>query len=107
MSGGFFNYNQYRIQDIIDSIERKLANQGKDLPKDALWNSADYYKEYPEELKYPVYSDKIQAELRNGINILRIALIYVHCIDWYLSGDYSEETFFNTLRKDLDEIQNN
>ena len=36
MSGGHFDYQQYRINDIADSIEHELNIQGKEKPKDKL-----------------------------------------------------------------------
>ena len=32
MSGGHFEYNQYKIREIADSIESELKNQGKLKP---------------------------------------------------------------------------
>jgi hypothetical protein len=34
MSGGHFNYNQYHITEIADSIEKALNKQGKEIPMD-------------------------------------------------------------------------
>ena len=48
MSGGHFNYNQYRINDIADSIECELNRQGKEKPKDELYCNSEYYEKYPD-----------------------------------------------------------
>ena len=43
MSGGYFDYNQYRINDIADRIERELNRQGKEKPKDELYGDKEYF----------------------------------------------------------------
>ena len=43
MSGGYFDYNQYRINDIADRIERELNRQGKEKPKDELYFDDEKY----------------------------------------------------------------
>ena len=49
MSGGHFDYKQYHINEIVDSIERELNNQGKEKPKDELYCDKEYYEIYPDE----------------------------------------------------------
>jgi len=105
MSGGFFNYQQYHINDIVDDIERELNKQGKPKPKDELWNTEEYYKKYPEELYNEKLSIEVQEEFKRGIKALKIAQIYVQRIDWFLSKDDGEESFFKRLGKELNELE--
>ena len=46
MSGGFFDYNQFRIRDIHDTIERCLSRMGKEKPEDELFDTKEYYEKY-------------------------------------------------------------
>lgn len=105
MSGGHFDYDQYRINNIIDSIERELNLQGKQIPKEELWMNEEYYKKYPEEKFHTTYPDEIQKKFQEGIRALKIAKIYAHRIDWFLSGDDGEESFLERLSEELSEIK--
>ncbi|MCK9429324.1 MAG: hypothetical protein M0R17_04920 [Candidatus Omnitrophica bacterium] len=104
MSGGHFDYKQYQIQEIRDSIERELNNQGKDKPKSELWSDEEYYTKYPEEMKYLTYRTDIEEKFKEAIKILKRAEIYVQRIDWYLSGDDGEDSFIERLEEELKEI---
>lgn len=106
MSGGHFDHKQYWINDIADSIERELNRQGKEKPKDELYCNKEYYAEYPEEKFYPIYSDVVQEKMREAVKQLRIVAIYAQRIDWFLSGDDSEESFIERLDEELNEINN-
>jgi len=87
MSGGLFEYKQYAIEDMIDSIERELNN--KDTIK-SLEN------ESPEVL------EKIQLTIKK----LKEAQIYAHRVDWFLSGDDGPDSFIKRLCRDLDDLFN-
>jgi len=104
MSGGHFDHKQYWINDIADTIERELNRQGKEKPKDELYFNKLYYEEYPEEKFYQIYSDIVQEKMREAVKQLRIAAIYAQRIDWFLSGDDSEESFIERLDEELNEI---
>jgi len=104
MSGGHFDYSQYRIYDIVDSIERELNRQGKEKPKNELYSTEEFYEEYPNEKYYPIYPEIIQKKMRDAVKQLKIAAVYAQRIDWFLSGDDSEETFIERLTKDLEDL---
>ncbi len=106
MSGGHFDHKQYWINDIADSIECELNRQGKEKQKDELYCSREYYEEYPEEKFYPTYSEIVQEKMRDAVKQLRIAYVYVQRLDWFLSGDDSEESFIERLNEELNEINN-
>jgi hypothetical protein len=103
MSGGFFDYYQYHIDTIADSIEGVLDNQGKEKPSDE-WDGG-YLKEYPVKL-YPTYPEVVQDKMREAVKQLRIARVYAQRIDYFLSGDDGEETFVKRLEKELKDIEN-
>ena len=75
MSGGHWDYLQYRLTDIIDDIK-------------------DESEGYPEE---------VIAEFKKGAEQIAKAQIYMQRIDWLLSGDDGEESFLKRLKEDLDE----
>jgi len=84
MSGGHFDYKQYSINDIADSIESEILFNTKKKTKEDL-----------------IYSPEVLKEFDNAIGILRKAAIYAQRIDWLLSGDDGEETFIERLNDEL------
>lgn len=85
MSGGHFDYNQHRILDIIDSVERLIETNGKSSDNDS----------------YREYSDDIIQRFELGLTYLKIAHVYAQRIDWLVSGDDGEESFLKRLDEDL------
>lgn len=84
MSGGHFDYNQHKIGEIADMIERQIADN-----------------EYSEHKFYP----KTIMRFIDGVKALRVAEVYAQRIDWLLSGDDGEDTFHDRLKADLREIE--
>jgi hypothetical protein len=101
MSGGAFEYNQRKITDIADDIQKELDRQGKEKTKEELWMMGDYYVLFPEEKVYYTYPDEIQEKFRDAIKALRTAAIYAQRVDWLLSGDDGEESFLKRLKEEL------
>lgn len=104
MSGGRFDYIQYRITDIIESIQEELDSQGKlryDVNEEY---RKDFYKSYPEDKFNYTYPEDIQAEFLLAIKLLKVAQTYAQRIDWLLSGDDGEESFRRRLKEELDQL---
>jgi len=85
MSGGHFDYHQYKICQIADSIE-------------------DAIEENARRTEYKLGEETIN-KFRDAIKFLKIAEVYAQRIDWLLSGDDSEESFHERLETDLKEIK--
>ena len=77
MSGGHFDNDQHIIFGILEVIEEEIQN-----------NSCGY-------------SVNTLEEFKEAVRALKKARIYVHRIDWLLSGDDGEETFHERLKEDL------
>lgn len=105
MSGGTFDYKQYSLREIWQSIQLRLRRQGKERPASDLIYGADHYKEYPHEKYYESYSKDVQAVFQEGIQALKIAKIYAHRIDWFLAGDDDEDSLIEQLAEDLKKVQ--
>jgi len=109
MSGGAFNYDQYKIGYMVDQIEEVVVKNGvektpEDLKEEG-WRDPDWYKKYPEDLFHYKYPDEVIEKMKEGIEVLKRAQIYAHRIDWLLSGDDGEESFLRRLEEDLNEIK--
>jgi hypothetical protein len=105
MSGGHFNYKQWHISEIADSIERIVENNGRKKTQEELkeesWHGDDWYERYPEDLHHYKYPDEVIEKFKDGITILKQAAIYAHRIDWLISGDDGNESFIERLQNDL------
>jgi hypothetical protein len=110
MSGGHFEYQQYRINDIIESIEAQIDRSGRAKTKEELreWGGYDpeYYEKYPDEKFYHDYPAEVIIEFKIGVKKLKEAYIYAQRIDWLLSGDDGEESFLERLKEELNKLKN-
>ena len=86
MSGGHFNYSQYHISEIADSIEAAIKANGV-KSEDCEWVQE--------------YSAETIAEFKTAVELLRRARVYAQRIDWLLSCDDGEDDFHQRLREDL------
>ena len=90
MSGGHFNYEQYKISQIADDIDQLVRdnnNQERNEFGDTKGNN---------------FSAETIAEFKKGIEILKQAYVYAQRIDWLMSGDDGEDTFHERLKDDLE-----
>lgn len=87
MSGGHFEYQQYRLHDIAEMIDELVASNG--VP-----NEFGYAREYSAETieKFKLASATLE---RAGAMAQRI--------DWLVSGDDSEETFHARWAEEVDD----
>lgn len=81
MSGGHFNYAQYRITDIADSIEIAMSDRA-----------------------FNHWSVETQQEFQNALYALKRAYVFAQRIDYLLSGDDGENTFHDRLKEELAKI---
>lgn len=89
MSGGHFNYDQYRITYISDQISEVIrSNDNEELNK---WGDRVGRR----------YSAETIKEFENALEALNRAFVYAHRIDWLLSCDDGEDTFHKRLKEDL------
>lgn len=81
MSGGYFNYDQYVINNIANRIDSEYAFLAER------------------------YDAVTLAQIETGLMHLRLAAVYAERIDWLLSGDDSEDAFAERLPADLRKIK--
>ena len=83
MSGGYFDYRNYEINNWIHQIEHEIKNN--DIPNE--WNHCNNF------------SQKTLDKFTETVKLLKRAEFLLHQIDYLLSGDTSEETFWKQLKK--------
>lgn len=92
MSGGHFDYNQHRITEIADEIQRLIdSNDDQSLNE---WG----------EPRGRGYTNETIEQFENAVQVLQIAHVFAQRIDWLISDDDGEETFHQRLEKDLTEL---
>ena len=105
MSGGHWDYIQYRFTDIAEDIEKLIEVNGKEKTKEELreesWKDADWYEEYPEDKFHTKYPEEVIEEFKKGVEVIKQAQVYIQRLDWLLSGDDGEESFLRRLKDDL------
>jgi hypothetical protein len=106
MSGGTFDYNQYRIRDIADRVEQEISKSGtpkteRELKDEGWFRDREWYEKYPEDLNHYKYPDEVIEEFKKGYEILRKAEIYAQRMDWLFAGDDGNESFIQRLKGEL------
>ena len=81
MSGGAFDYQQYRLQDIAEEIDLRISEPDHG------------------------YRPETVAALKDAVNFLRIAQVYAQRADWMFSGDDGEDSFHERLKSDLAKLE--
>lgn len=105
MSGGRYEYVQYRINDIIDYLQDQIDKSGQEIPIEDRWMSKDYYEKYPEEAFYTKHSEEVLKIMKEAIGKLKESFIFAQRLDWYLSGDDGEESLIRRLNKELKQLK--
>jgi len=90
MSGGHFDYDQYKISQIAESI-RSIID--KNTMIDDFSSDSSYH-----------FSKKTIDEFKKAERILKEAYVYAQRIDWLISEDDGEKTFHERLKEDLSKL---
>jgi hypothetical protein len=92
MSGGTWDYIQYRFRDIGDDIDRLVAeNESKELND---WG----------EVKGHHYNPATIEKLKIAASHVRETAIMLQRVDYLLAGDDGEESFNSRWDEDLEEL---
>ena len=109
MSGGAFDYNQYKIGYIADQIEEVIIKNGVEKTpeelKDESWRDDSWYDKYPEDKFHYKYPNEVIEKMKEAVKALKIAQEYAQRVDWLLSGDDGEESFLSRLEENLKKIE--
>ena len=106
MSGGTFDYQQYKIGEIADQIEQYIFTNGKKKRQDELasYEDKDWLEKYPESAYHRKYSDEVIEEFKKAVYCLKKAQIYAQRVDWLIAGDDGEDNFLERLKDELTKL---
>jgi len=93
MSGGHFHYAKYRINEIIEEVERRIEN-----------NESTEKDEYGDEIG-DHFSNETIEKFKEAIVTLKKAEAMAHRIDWLVSGDDGEEFFHERWDEELAKLE--
>ena len=92
MSGGYFEYNQWKVEELAEDIDRAIARSTRllDNPPD----KNDYEHCY-------VYTPETLAKFTEARDTLRRAAKMAQRVDWLLSGDDGEDSFHKRWEEEV------
>ena len=109
MSGGHWEYIQYRFTDVAEDIDKLIEQNGKPKSEEELkensWHDPDWYEKYPENLNHCKYEDEVLEQFKKASIAIKIAQVYIQRMDWLLSGDDGEESFLRRIDEDLKQLK--
>ncbi len=88
MSGGHFDYQEFRIDDIVEALEHLITGNG--VPGDCGWCQD--------------YDDETIRWFKQARAMLLVGRMIVHNIDYLVSGDTGEDTFNESMMEDSLEL---
>lgn len=89
MSGGHFNYQQYRLHDIAEEIRELIAS-----------NNSQHKNSWGETVGRE-YRPETIAEFEKAVHALNVAAVYAQRVDWLVSCDDGEDSFHRRLADEL------
>jgi DNA polymerase/3'-5' exonuclease PolX len=90
MSGGYFEYNQYRLEAMAEEIESLIEN-----------NNKPHTNIYGEIKEAPYLDSEIIEKFKEAAYNLRRTREMVQRIDYLLSSDDSEQSFKKGWEKEM------
>ena len=93
MSGGHFEYQQYRLHDIASQIKELIESND-----DESLNEWGYRRGHG-------YSAETIEKFKTAVDTLRKAAIMAQRVDWLVSGDDGEDSFHRRWDEELKEIK--
>ena len=93
MGGGHFHYAQYRINEIIEEVERRIEN-----------NESTEKDEYGDEIG-DHFSNETIEKFKEALVTLKKSEAMAHRIDWLISGDDGEESFHERWDEELAKLE--
>ena len=81
MSGGSLDYFYFRFDEPLEKISKEIK-----------WGKNKW-------------SPEVLLEFQNALKYLKIAQVYSHDVEWLLSGDYGDDSFLESIKEELEELE--
>lgn len=81
MSGGYFDYYQFKMQDIKSEIDDLISNNDNEELNDFGYTTGRFYNK------------EVIDKFKEAAILVEAALEAIHRVDWLVSADDGEETF--------------
>lgn len=88
MSGGHFDYSQFKLDDMAEEIASLV-------PTNSVPDENGYIRGY---------SGDTLSRFYEAVWLLKLAGIYIHYIDYLICGDIDEDAFPERLKEDITEL---
>ena len=89
MSGGYFDYNQYVLNDIATKIEEIIASNDS-VEKDSFGQDIGYH-----------FRPETISKFKEAVSVLRKAEAMAQRVDWLISCDDGEDSFDKRWNEEL------
>lgn len=93
MSGGRYSICPYMFDEIIEDIDYAIKDSDENKGKEISF--LDFHYDL---------SDEAKEELLRGREIIKLAKIYTHRIDYLLDGDDGNDDFIKRLKEDKEKM---
>lgn len=93
MSGGHFDYQQYRIEEIAEEVEQLIRT-----------NDDTSLDEFGQEIGLQ-YSAETITKFKEAYSLLKQASFMAQRIDWLVSGDDGEDSFHERWQDELNKLR--
>lgn len=109
MSGGHYDYGYAKVFMLADDIEAEWARKGKYKTEDysndnwqtkPVFIERDYFEDWETTKEDKEF---ILEEIKGLVKDLRNVSARARALEWLMSGDYSPETYIETIK----ELKNN
>lgn len=98
MSGGYFDYRNYVLEEIAETIRNIIVNN-----RDPEWIKQQ--KEHDICTMFEPLPKEVLKVYEQAYKIIYKANIYARRIDWFESGDDGEETFLKRTKEELEKTK--
>ena len=105
MSGGHFDYVQYRLNDTIEELQQILDDQELELVRSRECNNTEECQ-CPDCYYIEGFSRETIKEFQKTLDLVQKAQLYLNRVDWLVSGDDGEESFHERILEDLLALRN-
>lgn len=106
MSGGHWNYIQHRFDEVIEDLTTAIERNGQKKEFDEMSAyERGMIDSYPEYGYYERHSEAVLAKFKEARLAIAIAQEHIQRMDWYISGDDSEESYLRLVDENINEIK--